>query len=259
MEGENLLSSEEKQFAGRAAIVTGATRGIGRAIALELARRGASVAFNYAKSAEAADVLKAEIEAMGVSIFAAQCDVANTEAATEMVKKVKEIFGRIDFLVNNAGIVRDNLILRMKEEDWDAVLDTNLKGAWNFSRAALRFMLRQEGGGAILNVSSISGVVGMAGQSNYSASKAGMIGLTKALAREVASRNVAVNALALGLVATDMSGALDESYREKLIEQIPMKRFAEPDEVARIACFMISESARYITGQVIQVDGGLAM
>jgi 3-oxoacyl-[acyl-carrier protein] reductase len=259
VEGENLLSSEEKQFAGRAAIVTGATRGIGRAIALELARRGASVAFNYAKSAEAADVLKAEIEAMGVSIFAAQCDVANTEAATEMVKKVKEIFGRIDFLVNNAGIVRDNLILRMKEEDWDAVLDTNLKGAWNFSRAALRFMLRQEGGGAILNVSSISGVVGMAGQSNYSASKAGMIGLTKALAREVASRNVAVNALALGLVATDMSGALDESYREKLIEQIPMKRFAEPDEVARIACFMISESARYITGQVIQVDGGLAM
>ncbi|MDQ3252847.1 MAG: 3-oxoacyl-ACP reductase FabG, partial [Acidobacteriota bacterium] len=236
------MSSEEKQFAGRAAIVTGATRGIGRAIALELARRGASVAFNYAKSAEAADVLKAEIEAMGVSVFAAQCDVANTEAATEMVKKVKEIFGRIDFLVNNAGIVRDNLILRMKEEDWDAVLDTNLKGAWNFSRAALRFMLRQEGGGAILNVSSISGVVGMAGQSNYSASKAGMIGLTKALAREVASRNVAVNALALGLVATDMSGALDESYREKLIEQIPMKRFAEPDEVARIACFMISES-----------------
>jgi len=259
VEGENLLSSEEKQFAGRAAIVTGATRGIGRAIALELARRGASVAFNYAKSAEAADVLKAEIEAMGVSVFAAQCDVANTEAATEMVKKVKEIFGRIDFLVNNAGIVRDNLILRMKEEDWDAVLDTNLKGAWNFSRAVLRFMLRQEGGGAILNVSSISGVVGMAGQSNYSASKAGMIGLTKALAREVASRNVAVNALALGLVATDMSGALDESYREKLIEQIPMKRFAEPDEVARIACFMISESARYITGQVIQVDGGLAM
>ncbi len=253
------MSSEEKQFAGRAAIVTGATRGIGRAIALELARRGASVAFNYAKSAEAADVLKAEIEAMGVGVFAAQCDVANTEAATEMVKKVKEIFGRIDFLVNNAGIVRDNLILRMKEEDWDAVLDTNLKGAWNFSRAALRFMLRQEGGGAILNVSSISGVVGMAGQSNYSASKAGMIGLTKALAREVASRNVAVNALALGLVATDMSGALDESYREKLIEQIPMKRFAEPDEVARIACFMISESARYITGQVIQVDGGLAM
>ncbi|HVF86850.1 MAG TPA: 3-oxoacyl-[acyl-carrier-protein] reductase [Pyrinomonadaceae bacterium] len=253
------MSSEEKQFAGRAAIVTGASRGIGRAIALELAQRGASVAFNYAKSAEAADGLKAEIEAMGVSVFAAQCDVANTEAATEMVKKIKEAFGRIDFLVNNAGIVRDNLILRMKEDDWDAVLDTNLKGAWNFSRAALRFMLRQEGGGAILNVSSISGVVGMAGQSNYSASKAGMIGLTKALAREVASRNVAVNALALGFVATDMSGALDESYREKLIEQIPMKRFAEPDEVARIACFMVSESARYITGQVIQVDGGLAM
>ena len=174
-------------------------------------------------------------------------------------QRVKDAFGRIDILINNAGITRDNLILRMKEDDWDAVLDTNLKGAWNFSRAALRSMLRQEEGGAILNISSISGVVGMAGQSYYSASKAGMIGLTKALAREVASRNVSVNALALGLVATDMSGALDESYREKLVEQIPMKRFAEPDEVARIACFMVSEAARYITGQVIQVDGGLAM
>ena len=253
------MTESDKDFSGKAAIVTGATRGIGRAIALELARRGANVAFNYAKSAEAADTLKTEIEAAGGSALSMQCDVASTDAAAEMVKQTKEAFGRIDFLINNAGITRDQLILRMKEEDWDAVIDTNLKGAWNFSKAALRVMLRQDGGGSILNITSISGVVGMAGQSNYSASKAGMIGLTKALAREVASRRVTVNALALGMVATDMAGALTEEYQSKLIEQIPLGRFAEPDEVARIACFLLSSDARYITGQIIQADGGLAM
>src|SRR5258708_16065983 len=176
-----------------------------------------------------------------------------------MVKQVKEAFGQIDFLVNNAGITRDNLILRMKETDWDEVMDTNLKGAWNFAKAALRTMLRQEEGGSILNISSISGVIGMAGQSNYSASKAGMVGLTKALAREVASRKVTVNALALGMVATDMSGGLDENYRTKILEQIPLARFAGRDEVARIACFLLYEVAPYLTGQVIQVGGGVAM
>ena len=249
----------EKQFTGKSAIVTGATRGIGRAIALELGKRGANVAFNYAKSADEAEKLKAEIENLGVKCFAAQCDVANTEASAEFVKQVKEEFGTVDFLINNAGITRDQLILRMKEDDWDSVIDTNLKGAWNFSKAVLRPMMRNETGGSILNISSISGVVGMLGQSNYSASKAGMIGLTKALAKEVASRRITINALALGLIETDMASEMNEEHRAKILQMIPLGRLGNVQEVAEIACFMLSDSARYITGQVIQADGGLAM
>lgn len=249
----------EKQFERRSAIVTGATRGIGKAIALELAKRGCDVAFNYSKSADEAEKLKTDIEGFGVKAFAAQCDVANTEAAAEFVKQAKEAFEAIDYLVNNAGITRDQLILRMKEEDWDAVIDTNLKGAWNFSKAVLRPMMRNENGGSILNISSISGVVGMLGQSNYSASKAGMIGLTKSLAKEVASRKITVNALALGLVETEMASEMNAEYREKILAQIPLGRLGNVQEVADLACFMLSPSAAYITGQVIQADGGLAM
>lgn len=248
-----------KAFEGKAAIVTGGTRGIGKAIVLELARRGADVAFNFSKSSDEADKLKAEIEAMGVKAFTAQCDVADTEAAAEFVGQVKDIFGTVDLLVNNAGITRDQLILRMKEEDWDSVIDTNLKGAWNFCKAAVRPMMRNENGGSILNISSISGVVGMLGQSNYSASKAGMIGLTKSLAKEVASRKITVNALALGLIETEMAAEMNSEYREKIIGQIPLGRLGSVTEIAGIACFLLSPAAVYITGQVIQADGGLAM
>ena len=249
----------EKQFEGRSAIVTGGTRGIGKAIVLELAKRGCNVAFNYSKSADEAETLKEDIKGLGVKAFAAQCDVAGTEAAADFVKQAQAVFGTIDFLVNNAGITRDQLILRMKEEDWDAVIDTNLKGAWNFSKAVLRPMMKNENGGSILNISSISGVVGMLGQSNYSASKAGMIGLTKSLAKEIASRKITVNALALGLVETEMISEMNAEYREKILAQIPLGRLGNVREVAEIACFMLSSAAAYITGQVIQADGGLAM
>jgi 3-oxoacyl-[acyl-carrier protein] reductase len=247
------------EFSGKSAIVTGGTRGIGKAIVLELARRGANVAFNYSKSADEAEVLKGEVEKLGVQALAAQCDVANTDAAAEFVGQVKDAFGTVDLLINNAGITRDTLILRMKEDDWDAVIDTNLKGAWNFSKAVLRPMMRNENGGSILNITSISGVVGMLGQSNYSASKAGMIGLTKSLAKEVASRKITVNALALGLVETDMAAEMNEEYREKYLTMIPLGRLGNVDEVAQIACFLLSPAAAYITGQVVQADGGLAM
>lgn len=249
----------EKQFEGRSAIVTGGTRGIGKAIVMELARRGCGVAFNYSKSADEAEKLKAEVGALGVKAYVAQCDVASTDASADFVKAAAAELGGLNFLVNNAGITRDQLILRMKEDDWDAVIDTNLKGAWNFSKAALRPMMKNENGGSILNIASISGVVGMLGQSNYSASKAGMIGLTKSLAKEIASRKITVNALALGLIETEMASEMNADYREKIIASIPLGRLGNVQEVAEIACFLLSPSAAYITGQVIQPDGGLAM
>src|SRR5215510_2302391 len=218
-----------KEFEGKSAIVTGGSRGIGRAIVKELAERGAKVAFSYTKSKETADSLVAEVEAAGGKALAFQADVVDAAAAEKMVKEVKEAFGSVDYLVNNAGITRDNLIMRMSEADWDAVIDTNLKGVFNVTKPAVAIMVRQRKG-AILNISSISGVVGMAGQTNYSASKAGLVGFTKALAKEVAKRNVTVNALALGLIETDMTGGLSGEYKEKILEQIPLARYGTVQE-----------------------------
>jgi 3-oxoacyl-[acyl-carrier protein] reductase len=246
------------EFEGRAAIVTGGSRGIGRAIVKELAARGANVAFSFTKSKELADELVAEIEASGRRALAFQTDVTDTAGAEQMVRSVKNELGSVDYLVNNAGITRDRLIMMMSEEDWDAVLDTNLKGVFNVTKPAVAIMVRQRRG-SVLNISSISGVVGMAGQTNYSASKAGLIGFTKALAKEIGKRNITVNALALGLIETDMTGALNEEYKKKVLEQIPLNRYGSVAEVAKIATFLLSDDARYITGQVIQADGGLAI
>ena len=246
------------EFKGRAAIVTGGSRGIGRAIARELAARGASVAFSFTRNREVADQLVAEIEREGGRALGCQADVTDFAAAEAMVKSVKSEFGSIDYLVNNAGITRDKLIMMMTQEDWDAVLDTNLKGVFNITKHVVSVMVRQRRG-AILNIASISGIVGMAGQTNYSASKAGLIGFTKALAKEVGRRNITVNALALGLIETDMTAALPDEYKQKMLEQIPLGRYGTVEEVARVAAFLLSDDARYITGQVIQADGGLAM
>jgi 3-oxoacyl-[acyl-carrier protein] reductase len=246
------------EFKGRVAIVTGGSRGIGRAIARELSSRGAHVAFTYSRNRELAGQLESELKREGIGARAFNADVTDSAAAAEMVKTVKNEFGSVDYLVNNAGITRDKLIMMMSEEDWDAVLDTNLKGVFNITKPVVSVMVRQRRG-AILNISSISGLVGMPGQTNYSASKAGLIGFTKALAKEVAKRNVTVNALALGLIETDMTSGLADEYKQKMIEQIPLGRYGTVEEVARIAAFLLSEDARYITGQVIQADGGLAI
>ena len=246
------------EFEGRAAIVTGGSRGIGRAIAKELASRGANVAFNYTRNREMADDLVAELQSSGGRAKAFQADVTDFAASEAMVKAVKTEFGSVDYLVNNAGITRDKLIMMMSKEDWDAVIDTNLDGVFNVSKHVVSVMVRQRRG-SILNIASISGIVGMAGQTNYSASKAGLIGFTKALAKEIARRNITVNALALGLIETDMTAALPEEYKQKMLEQIPLGRYGTVEEVARVSAFLLSDDARYITGQVIQADGGLAI
>lgn len=243
---------------GKIALVTGAAKGIGRAIALALAAEGAVVVVNYNGSAERAEKTVEEIKALGARAVSCQCNVADTKAVDTMVKDIIKTFGRLDILVNNAGITKDNLIMRMPEEDFDAVINANLKGCFNTIKAASRQMLKQREG-RIINISSVSGILGNAGQANYAASKAGVIGLTKTMARELASRGITVNAIAPGFVETDMTEALPESVREAAVGQIPLGHFGKPEDIADMAVYLASEKAAYITGQVISVDGGMAI
>lgn len=243
---------------GKTALVTGASRGIGRAIALELAQAGADVAVNYAGSERAAAEVVSMIEALGRRSLAIQADVGNNEQAEEMVKQALEAFGRLDILVNNAGITRDNLIMRMKEEEFDQVIHTNLKGVFNCIKAVTRPMMKQRSG-RIVNISSVVGVLGNPGQANYVAAKAGVIGLTKSAARELASRNITVNAVAPGFIVTDMTDKLSDEAKDVLLQQIPVARLGQPEDIARTVRFLVSEEAAYITGQTIHVDGGMYM
>lgn len=245
-------------LSGKVALVTGGARGIGSAISKKLASQGATVVVNYSGSREKAEALVQEIHSAGGEAESMQCDVSDFASCEALSKAVLEKYGRLDILVNNAGITRDGLVMRMSEDDYDAVLDTNLKGAFNMIRHFSKTFLKQREG-RIINISSVSGVLGNAGQVNYSASKAGMIGLTKSVARELASRGVCVNAVAPGFIATDMTEKMPESVRDGLKERIPLGRIGSPEDVAEAVAFLAGEQAGYITGQVICVDGGMAI
>lgn len=240
----------------KVAIISGASRGIGRTIALELAREGVNISFNYLKSRQDAEDLKKELKAMGVGAEASQVDIANFEAVAEWVKKTKASFGGLDILINNAGIINDKALMFMKKDDWQKVIDTNLGGVFNLTQAAIIGFMKQKSG-AIVNITSVSGIIGLERQTNYSASKAGIIGFTKSLAKEVAKYNVRVNAVAPGFIETDMLGDLKEAQKTTLLKRIPLARLGKPEEVARVVRFLVSEAADYITGQTIIIDGGL--
>lgn len=243
---------------GKNALVTGAGRGIGKAIALELAAKGAFVIVNYNGSKDAAEQTVAEIKAAGGDAVAYQCSVSDYEACGAMITALIKEYTHIDILVNNAGITRDGLLMKMSEEDFDAVINTNLKGCFNTIRHMSRYFLKQRAG-KIINISSVSGILGNAGQANYSASKAGVIGLTKAVARELASRGINVNAVAPGFVETDMTDTLSDSVKENLKSQIPLGKIGHPQDIAKAVAFLASPDANYITGQVLSVDGGMAI
>ncbi len=245
-------------FEGQSALVTGASRGIGREIAIHLAKNGANVAINYAGNEQRALDVARECESYGVKAITVQANVADGKDVQDMVKVVLAEFGSLEILVNNAGITKDGLVMRMKEEDFDAVIDTNLKGVFNCSKAVTRQMMKQRYG-RIINISSVVGVLGNAGQANYVASKAGVIGLTKSLARELANRNINVNAVAPGFIETDMTDALSEEMKETMLQQIPLGKLGSASQVAGVVNFLASDAASYMTGQTLHVDGGMVM
>ena len=248
----------DQTMEGKVAVVTGASRGIGKAIAVKLASKGATVVINYNGSRERAEEVKNEVESAGGKAVIIQCNVADFDACKEFIETVIKEQGRIDILVNNAGITKDGLLMKMSEEDFDKVLDTNLKGTFHTIRAALRQMIRQRSG-RIINMASVVGVSGNAGQANYAASKAGVIGLTKTAAREVASRGITVNAIAPGFIETEMTDVLPEDVKENLLASIPLKRMGQTKDIAETVAFLASDKAAYITGQTISVDGGMGM
>lgn len=246
------------QLKGKTAIVTGGSRGIGRAIALAIAAKGANVAVNYTSNKESADRVVAEIEGTGAAAMAVKADVSNVEEVENLVKEVLNKFGSIDILINNAGITRDNLLIRMSEKEFDEVLGTNLKGAFNCTKAVSKVMIKQKSG-KIINVSSVVGIIGNAGQSNYAAAKAGLIGFTKSVAKELAKRGITVNAVAPGFIETDMTSKLPEKAKVEFLNNIPLSRPGKPEDVAKAVLFLASEYSDYITGQVLNIDGGMVM
>lgn len=244
-------------LAGKTAIVTGATRGIGRAIALELARRGCNVGFNYITSHQGAQTLNAEIETSGGRSMSFQADVCDLSEARKMVGQVKEAFGNVDFLINNAGVLRDKAFYKQDEEDWKTVLDVNLSGTFNFTRAVITDMMKKTSG-RVICLTSVSGLRGVVGQANYSAAKAGVIGFVHSLAKEVGPFGITVNAIAPGFIETEMVDSVQEK-KQSLVTMIPLRRFGKAEEVAKLACFLLSDEACYITGQVIAIDGGVSV